>query len=162
MLLTFGLWLTGLRQRTMKPAARLPAAVAAVLAIGLGVSHITGDAAQPSSPVGKIALNQVKLAELRKGDKPIFLYFTADWCMICKVNEQVAIDRRTTTNAFTEAGVQMMRGDWANGSAEITTFLEQHGRSGVPLYLWYSTGQSEPLQLPQILGPDTLKERVQP
>lgn len=56
----------------------------------------------------------------------------------------------------------MMRGDWTNGDPEITAFLEQHGRSGVPLYLWYTPGQREPLTLPQILGPDTLIEQVRP
>ncbi|MNF14968.1 hypothetical protein D3C80_2173770 [compost metagenome] len=55
-----------------------------------------------------------------------------------------------------------MRGDWTNGDAEITAFLAQQGRSGVPLYLWYEQGQRDPQVLPQILGPDTLIEQARP
>ncbi len=162
MLLAFGLWLTGLRQRAMKPAAWLPAVLATLLAIGLGVSQITSGAARPAPPTSEIPFSQAKLAELRAGDKPVFLYFTADWCMTCKVNEQVAIERGATAEAFAEAGVQVMRGDWTNGDAEITAFLAQQGRSGVPLYLWYEPGQGDPQVLPQILGPDTLIEQARP
>jgi len=55
----------------------------------------------------------------------------------------------------------MMRGDWTNGDPVTTAFLERHGRSGVPLYLWYGAGEAEPRLLPQILGPSSLIELVQ-
>lgn len=162
MLAAFGLWLTGLRQRAMKPKAWLPAVLALLLAGSLGLNQLAQASAQPKAAVSQQAFDREKLARLQEGNKPVFLYFTADWCMTCKVNEQVAIDRRATAEAFAEAGVEMMRGDWTNGDPEITAFLEQHGRSGVPLYLWYTPGQREPLTLPQILGPDTLIEQVRP
>ncbi|MGY3904244.1 protein-disulfide reductase DsbD family protein [Aeromonas lusitana] len=155
MLLTFGLWLTGLRQRGMKPQAWLPAVLAAALVIPLGLSQMSERATQ-SQPANRLAFDPAKLEVLRAGDKPVFLYFTADWCMTCKVNEQIAIDRRATEQAFAEAGVEVMRGDWTQGDPGITAFLAQHGRSGVPLYLWYTPGQREPRVLPQVLGPDSL------
>jgi thiol:disulfide interchange protein len=49
-----------------------------------------------------------------------------------------------------------MVGDWTNGDAAITRFLESRGRSGVPLYLWYPAGAKEPQELPQVLTPGTL------
>ncbi|WP_312596034.1 hypothetical protein [Stutzerimonas nitrititolerans] len=77
------------------------------------------------------------------------------------MNEQVAINRDATAQAFAAAGVEMMRGDCTNGDTVITAFLERHGRSGVPLYLWYGAGEAEPRLLPQILGPSSLIELVQ-
>lgn len=94
------------------------------------------------------------MATLRQSGNAVFVYFTADWCVTCKVNEQVAIDRPETQRAFEENNVVVMRGDWTRGDAAITAFLEQHGRSGVPLYLWYAAHNSSAEVLPQILGQD--------
>jgi len=92
---------------------------------------------------------------LRTAGKPVLLYFTADWCLSCKVNEKVAIQRAETEAAFRKAGVTVMIGDWTDGDAAIGQFLEAHGRSGVPLYLWYAPGK-EAKELPQILTPGLL------
>jgi len=106
--------------------------------------------------MGAEPFSEARLAALRTADKPVFLYFTADWCLTCKVNEKAAIDRAETKAAFEKAGVTVMVGDWTNGDPAITRFLEAHGRSGVPLYLWYPKGGGEPTELPQVLTPGTL------
>lgn len=160
MLLALGLWLTGLWQQKLKRNAWLPAAVALILSLGLGWSLVTGQTA-PASDVQRHVFDEKQLAQLRADKVPVFLYFTADWCITCKANEQVAIDRDATAQAFAAAGVEVMRGDWTNGDPVITAFLERHGRSGVPLYLWYGAGEAEPRLLPQILRPDSLPELVQ-
>ncbi len=99
------------------------------------------------------------LAEARASGQPVFLWFTADWCVTCKVNESVAIEREAVLEAFEQAGVITMVGDWTQRDEAITTFLTEQGAAGVPLYLWYSTdGESE--QLPQVLTPDMLIERT--
>ena len=92
--------------------------------------------------------------------KPVFVYFTADWCLTCKVNEAGAIDRAEVRAAFEKAGVKVLAGDWTNGDPAITRFLEAHGRAGVPFYLWYAPGK-EPEELPQVLTPSTLISRAQ-
>jgi DsbC/DsbD-like thiol-disulfide interchange protein/cytochrome c biogenesis protein CcdA len=93
--------------------------------------------------------------------KPVFVYFTADWCLTCKVNEAAAIDRDEVRGAFEKAKVEVLAGDWTNGDPAITRFLESRGRAGVPLYLWYAPGRP-PEELPQVLTPAMLISRAQP
>ncbi len=99
------------------------------------------------------------LAAARASGKPVFVWFTADWCVSCKVNESVAIERASTREAFVKAGVITLRGDWTLRDPEIARFLTQHGAVGVPLYLWYAPG-GEAEQLPQVLTPDLLASRA--
>ncbi|MXP26011.1 thiol:disulfide interchange protein [Altererythrobacter indicus] len=87
---------------------------------------------------------------------PVFLWFTADWCLTCKVNENVAIERAATRDAFKANGVTAMSGDWTRRDPEITRFLTEHGAAGVPLYLWYPAGGGDAQKLPQVLTPDSL------
>jgi thiol:disulfide interchange protein len=86
----------------------------------------------------------------------VFVYFTADWCLTCKVNEAGAIDRDSTREIFKVAKVKVFVGDWTNGDPAITRFLESRRRAGVPYYLWYYPGEREPRELPQILTPSLL------
>ena len=94
-----------------------------------------------------------------KNGQPAFVYFTADWCLTCKANEAVAINRDDVQDALKAAGVRVLAGDWTNGDPEITRFLESRGRAGVPLYLWYEPGR-EVEELPQILTPSMLIDRA--
>jgi len=96
------------------------------------------------------------LAQARKAGKPVFAYFTADWCLSCKVNEGTSIERESTKAAFEKAGVLVLVGDWTRRDPAITKFLTAQGAAGVPLYLWYPAGGGEPKQLPQVLTPDLL------
>lgn len=105
-------------------------------------------AAQPFSQAG--------LAEARASGRPVFAYFTADWCLSCKVNESTSIERESTRAAFEKAGVVVLVGDWTRRDPAITAFLTEQGVAGVPLYLWYPAGGGQPRQLPQVLTPDML------
>jgi thiol:disulfide interchange protein len=107
-----------------------------------------------------VAFSQQALAAARASGKPVFLWFTADWCLTCKVNEGVAIEREATREAFEKAGVIPMVGDWTQRDAEITAFLAEQGAAGVPLYLWYEPGEGAE-QLPQVLTADELTELAQ-
>jgi len=96
------------------------------------------------------------LAKARATGKPVFVYFTADWCLSCKANEAGAINREAVQNAFDKAGVVTLVGDWTNGDPVITRTLAEHGRNSVPLYLWYAPNATKPEILPQILTPGML------
>lgn len=112
----------------------------------------TSAATLPSEP-----FSETRLSELRASGQPVFAYFTADWCITCKANEAAAIQRTETANAFSAAKVAVLMGDWTRPDAEISKFLEKHGRAGVPLYLYYAPGE-EPVILPQILTVATLTD----
>jgi thiol:disulfide interchange protein len=102
--------------------------------------------------------SEAALAEARAAGKPVFVWFTADWCLTCKVNESTAIERVSTRDAFAEAGAVALRGDWTRRDEEITRFLTEQGAAGVPLYLWYPAGSVRGEQLPQVLTPGLLAE----
>ena len=145
--------------RFRQPVGR-PIVMAAIMGVMLAggaaaikVDRINGNAATADAGV---PFSADKLAALRAEGKPVFLYFTADWCLTCKVNEKSAIDTRVAQAAFKAGGVTVMTGDWTNGDATITRFLGEQGASGVPLYLYYPKGGGEPKQLPQILTPGLL------
>jgi thiol:disulfide interchange protein len=151
------LWWVGLRQGAGARAAWVPIlpalALAAVAGVGLPQAAAAG-ARMPNG--GEQRFDEAALARLRDEGKPVFLYFTADWCLSCKVNERVAIGRPEVARAFAAKGVITMVGDWTAGDARITRFLAAHGRSGVPLYLFYPKGAREPQLLPQVLTPGLL------
>ena len=102
------------------------------------------------------SFSEERLAQLRAEGRPVFVYFTADWCLTCTVNEKAAIERAEGADAFARGKVAVLVGDWTNGDPKISRFLEAHGRSGVPLYLFYRPGAAQPEELPQVLTPSRL------
>ena len=158
-----GLALIGLFQRRAREGT-LPLFAALLAALALGLALLP----EPETPVGEagaslldpVAFSDAALAEARGSGRPVFVWFTADWCVTCKVNERVAIERETTRAAFEQAGVIAMRADWTRRDEEISRMLTRQGAAGVPLYLWYAPGE-EAEQLPQVLTPDLLVQRAQ-
>ena len=127
------------------------AALAFITLSGTGLLMASGTKPASAQADGT-AFSETALEKLRAQGKPVFLYFTADWCLTCKVNEKNAIETDAVRKAFKAKGVTVMVGDWTHGDAAITRFLESQGRSGVPLYLAYKPGKAEPEVLPQLLS----------
>ena len=117
----------------------------------------TAALAQAESVLDPVPYSAEALAQARASGASVFVWFTADWCVTCKVNEGVAIEREATREAFEAAGVVAMRGDWTRPDPVITRYLEEWGAAGVPLYIWYPAG-GEGEQLPQVLTSDALVE----
>ena len=95
-----------------------------------------------------------RLAALRAAGKPVFVNFTAAWCITCQVNDRVALSSGHVRDVFAAKGVTYLVGDWTNRNADIARALAAQGRAGVPLYLVYPAGGGEPAVLPQILTED--------
>ena len=94
-----------------------------------------------------------KLAELRSEGRPVFVNFTAAWCVTCKVNEATTLSQAEVRAAFARTHTAYLVGDWTRRDAAIAKTLAEHGRAGVPLYLLYRPGVAEPRVLPQLLTP---------
>ncbi|MCX7868442.1 MAG: thioredoxin family protein [Terrimicrobiaceae bacterium] len=137
-------------------------AAAAAAAIGGGwffAGHLFASAARPaeaSQPArGGIAwekFTRASLDRLLEEGRGVFLDFTADWCITCKVNERTAIDRPAVRAKLKETGIVPMKADWTNPNPEIAEALRQFGRVGVPFYVIYPPGRpGEPIVLPELL-----------
>ena len=156
--LLFAAYEAGRLQRRGKRGA-WGSALAGVALVVVGVALTPQQATFTHQVAGSEAWSEAKVAaDVREGH-PVFVYFTADWCLSCKVNEATSIDREEVRDAFRDAGVKVLAGDWTNGDPKITRFLESQGRAGVPFYLWYAPGKP-PEQLPQVLTPAMLISRA--
>jgi DsbC/DsbD-like thiol-disulfide interchange protein/cytochrome c biogenesis protein CcdA len=153
------LYFAGRIQRAGRPQARFVFILALVVVVAAVARIPVSPTARGASIAGAEPWSEALVAEHLRQNHPVFVYFTADWCLTCKVNEVSAIDRSEVRDAFREAGVRVAAGDWTNGDPAITRFLESRGRAGVPLYLWYRPG-AEPEELPQILTPAMLIDRA--
>jgi DsbC/DsbD-like thiol-disulfide interchange protein/cytochrome c biogenesis protein CcdA len=139
-----------------------PALVALLLLFGVTLPRAVAapQSMAESGILGAEPFTPAALTQARASGKPVFVYFTADWCLTCKANEAAALERESTRAAFDRADVTVLRGDWTRRDPTITRFLEAHGAAGVPLYLWYAPGTRAPVVLPQILTPALLAERA--
>jgi len=157
LLLGLALWWFGRRQGGERPAfAPLGLAAASLLAVLLVSPAAETRAAAPTG--GTLAaqpFSPERLAALTAERKPTFVYFTADWCITCKVNERGALGSDEVARAFERAGVTTLVGDWTTPDPTIAGFLESRGRNGIPLYLFYRADGSVE-ELPQILTVDRL------
>jgi DsbC/DsbD-like thiol-disulfide interchange protein/cytochrome c biogenesis protein CcdA len=158
-----GLARTGKLQRTGGRAGATMV-LTVVLVVAVGTITLRQSFSPPAHAEGGVIaakpFSEAALAEARASGKPVFVWFTADWCLTCKVNESVAIERERTRDAFRKAGVVALEGDWTRRDPGITRFLTAHGAAGVPLYLWYPAG-GDARKLPQVLTPDSLVELAQ-
>lgn len=93
------------------------------------------------------------LAELRTEGRPVFVDFTAAWCLSCQVNEAVALNDGRVRGRFAQLGVAALKADWTAKDEAIGRALSGLGRASVPLYALYVPGRAAPVLLPEILTP---------
>jgi len=98
-----------------------------------------------------------RLGELLGQGRPVFVDFTAAWCVTCQVNERLALETAPVMAKMHELGVVPVRADWTRPDPDVTRALQQFGRDGVPLYVLYSGRQDDPPRiLPQLLTSTTV------
>lgn len=159
----------------------LPKVLGALIAVGLfaGLYAVAGkvyrplptsgespapgnDASDFHAALGIMPWSPERVAALRAEGRPVFVYFTAAWCITCKVNERVALADSATIAAAKAGGVAILEADWTRPDPRIEETLAHFGRNGVPLYLFYAPGAAEAEILPQVLLPETLIARFKP
>ena len=162
LLLGLALWWLGSAQRS--GGRTLVPLLIALTALLLVIPIRTEPVAAISSTASALAeepFSQTRLDELGAAKTPVFLYFTADWCLTCKVNERGALADVSVAAAFKKVGIVTLVGDWTRGDPAITAFLDAQSRSGIPLYLFYHPdGTVE--TLPQLLTPGRLTKLTLP
>lgn len=104
------------------------------------------------------AFSESKVADLQKKGIPVFVDFTAKWCLICQTNHLV-LSTPEVSAKFDELGVVRMKADWTRNDPKITEALRKFGRNGVPLYVLYVPG-GQPKILPQVLTPDNVLDHL--
>jgi thiol:disulfide interchange protein len=154
-LIGFAAWIFGTTQAlTVQPRrlgqAAATVAVLAALAVLTGISAVPVGAATEGTAKAE-TFTPERLAALRAQGRPVFVNMTAAWCVTCLVNERVAIGTEQVRKAFAADDVTYLKGDWTRQDPAITAFLHQHGRDGVPLYVFFPGGGGTPEVLPQIL-----------
>jgi thiol:disulfide interchange protein len=140
--------------------SRILAAIA-MLCVLLLAGAAYGFVTKPSQLVWQ-PFSQAKLDDALASGRPVFVDFTADWCITCKTNERFAIDTSKVRQEFLKRNVVMLKADWTKGDPEITEILKQHGRAGVPMYLVYPGGDKEtpPVLLPELITSQTVLDAL--
>jgi thiol:disulfide interchange protein DsbD len=168
-LLLLGLLLLGLagwtlgRWSALRVSARtrvITRAVAVLSLIGALVVTVLGAQSAPVASAARATTTQdaewqsfspEAVEQLRAEGRPVFIDFTAAWCLTCQVNKRTALSSEAVQQAARDKNVALVRADWTNRDPAITRALESHGRSGVPVYVLYKGDGSEPELLPEIL-----------
>ena len=132
------------------------AAIAMPLSITAGAS--AGDDA--SAELQAEAWSPARVAELQAEGRPIFVDFTAAWCVTCKVNEKLVLNKAKTQKLFEETNTAFLVADWTNKDDVIAAELAKYGRAGVPLYLVYSDNSVSPAILPQTLSYNVIRKAI--
>ncbi len=168
--LALGAWLWGRGVRSDRSGTRVVAA--AVMLGAVAISIVSSSRAEPVSSDasarnatagvgGWEPYSPQRVSELRAEGRPIFVDFTAAWCLSCQVNERVALRTDAVGDAFTRANVALLRADWTSRDSVITNVLASFGRSGVPLYVLYPAGTGgKATILPAVLTPGMVVDAV--
>lgn len=151
--------------------SRIAAGIISISLVAAGAGLAIGSAAQGRAASGRTdptsgrpgvgtegwePWSQERLAELRAGGRPVFIDFSAEWCLTCKVNEAVVLQRKGVLERFRQKNVVLLRADWTDRSDSIARAIAGYGRAGVPLYVLYVPGAAEPVLLPELLTPSVV------
>ena len=115
-----------------------------------------------SAPVGEgnwAPFTPARVAELSAAGRPVFVDFTAAWCVTCQVNKRLVLNTDAVRTAFARADVVLLRADWTRRDPVITQTLAALGRNGVPVYVLHRPGKP-PLLLPEVLQQQTVLDAL--
>ena len=136
------------------------AAVLAAIALPFTINAASTSDTIVAGKVNAEAWSSARVAELQAEGRPIFVDFTAAWCVTCKVNEKVVLNKAKTQKLFKDTNTAFLIADWTNKDDVIAAELAKYGRAGVPLYLVYNNKSVSPVILPQVLSYDVIRDAI--
>jgi len=159
----FAIWLRRRGSAILRGLALIMALGALVLPLTLSTGAVGGAAGVTTVSLEAEAWSPERVAELRAEGRPVFVDFTAAWCVTCKVNEQLVLKTERTRDLFERTNTAFLIADWTNKDAQIAAELERYGRAGVPLYLAYPKSHKDVigLVLPQNLSFGVLEDMLE-
>ena len=115
-----------------------------------------------TAPVNSVWMpyNHEQAQQLIADGKPVFIDFTAKWCITCLMNEKTSLDTENFETLARRHNINLFKADWTNRNEQIGTVIKQYGRSGVPLYVYYPPHKQNLVILPQILTPGILRQTL--
>lgn len=102
-----------------------------------------------------------RVEELVAQKRAVFVDFTADWCLTCKVNEKAVLSQPSVLQSFKDNNVALLKADYTHQPPELTRIIRSFGRAGVPLYLVFPAGSKTPTVLPEALTPSMVINSLQ-
>jgi thiol:disulfide interchange protein DsbD len=168
--IAFALWAWRARGGRGHAAWATVAAIAAVIGLVLAwpllgnerASTMAGESRSPASRAqndGWEPYSAGRVAELVAEGRPVFVEFTAAWCITCQVNKRLVLTDGRVRAAFDRGGVTLLRADWTRRDPAITRALAALGRSGVPVYVLYRKG-GQPVLFPEVLQRQSLIDAI--
>jgi thiol:disulfide interchange protein DsbD len=156
-------WALTLRGRTRVALASL-----AVIGLGLVAWGTGGAITRPQEPVQGAALangwqpwEPGRVDQLLASGQPVFVDFTAAWCVTCQYNKKTTLANREVLADFEANRFALLRADWTRRDPAITAALAQLGRNGVPVYVVYRQGRA-PVVLSEVLGVQEVRNALSP
>ncbi len=161
----YGRWATPMHSKISRSISLTVASLLLISAFFV-ITYATNDPLEPKNAKEQVAsaesgweeFSPQRLAELRAKGIPVFVDFTAKWCLICQANHMV-LTAHDVHSKFNQQGVVRMKADWTKKDAVITEELRKFGRNSVPLYVLYN-GDDKPVILPQVLTPGVVLDHL--
>lgn len=152
---------TSPRNQTLAWSARaVMAALALLIVSSPAFSSRQQVETEASSAAGWQPFVEAGIADFVADGQTVLVDVTADWCITCKANKSLVLDRAPTAERLAEPDIVLMRADWTKPNDDIARFLQRHGRYGIPFNIIYGPAAPQGIALPELLTEEAVNEAL--